>query len=212
MLYHRNLSTLILSYIFGLIHIREIWGYALKPASPLAFETVGPYSDSSGITPIIARACATPNAQPIDSNKRDLPSDGKTCWTNDVESDDNAAIENPVPELNNIFGIQSRPITNLALSLPAGGETDLFTQILAGSGESLTQESEIILPDEFNLSGDAVPNYLPNQPPTLRPLTDLTGPIALDLNTQGGGWDTAPGTGLEAAKPVNYVPQDSSNG
>lgn len=138
MLYHGKLSTLIVPYVFGLIHTRALWEYALNSADPLAFETVGPYSDSSGITPIIAQACAAPNSQPTDSNKRDLPSDGTTCWTNDVENDDNAAIENPVPELNDIFGMQSTPITNLALRLPAGGETGFITQILAGSGESLT--------------------------------------------------------------------------
>lgn len=167
---------------------------------------MGSYSDLSGITPIIAPACAAPNSQPTDSNKRDLPSDGTTCWTNDVGNDGNAAIKNPVPELNDIFGVQSTPITNLALRLPAGGETGFITQILAGSGESPTQGNEI------NLSGDAVPNYLPNKPPTFRTLDDLTEPIALDMSTQGGSWDAAPSAELKAAKPIKYVPQDSSNG
>lgn len=212
MLYRVILSTLTLLHLFALTHARALVGYVLTPAAPPACDMMETYSDPSEIALVAARACAA--AIPGDLKVRDMTPvcDGQNCQTYDVGSDDIPAID-PVLGLNNIFGIESQPFTELAFNVPAGGGTDLSTQNFAGGGESLDQKNEIDLP-VITSPGDTVANDRASPPPTFDAFgNDLTG-TTLPSNT-----DDSPFTldnSLEAvyvrAPKIQWVPQNPGDG
>lgn len=212
MLYRATLSTLTLLHLFALTHARALVGYALTSAGPSACDMMETYSDSSEIAPVVARACAA--VVPGDLKKRDTTSlcDGQNCGTYAGGSDDIIAM-GLVPGLNNIFGIESQPITEPALNVPIGGETDLSTQNFAGSDESLDQKYEINL-SAITSPGDAVASDLSSRPPTFDSIwSDINGPT-FPSDTHNRPF--TPDDSLEAistrASNIKWVPQNPGDG